>query len=106
MSRVNYYQSAFNSIQDKLNILAEMLEISKTGWWISPVGANKFENQKKKTLPKSIFFCVNQKHCSKSSLSVCSRSAENCGKLFRRNTAAGPVQKVSKILKRGQTDTR
>ena len=30
MSRVNYYQSAFNSQKEKLNILAEMLEISKT----------------------------------------------------------------------------
>ena len=31
MSRVNYYQSAFNSQKEKLNILAEMLEISKSG---------------------------------------------------------------------------
>ena len=31
MSRVNYYQSAFNSQKDKLNILAEMLKISKSG---------------------------------------------------------------------------
>ena len=31
MSRVNYYQSAFNSQKEELNILAEMLEISKTG---------------------------------------------------------------------------
>ena len=31
MSRVNYYQSAFNSQNEKLNILAEMLEISKSG---------------------------------------------------------------------------
>ena len=30
MSRVNYYQSAFNSQKQKLNILAEMLKISKT----------------------------------------------------------------------------
>ena len=30
MSRVNYYQSAFNSQKEKLNILAEMLEISKS----------------------------------------------------------------------------
>ena len=29
--RVNYYQSAFNSQKEKLNILAEMLEISKSG---------------------------------------------------------------------------
>ena len=35
MFRVNYYQSAFNSQKEKLNILAEMLEISKTEWWIS-----------------------------------------------------------------------
>ena len=28
--RVNYYQSAFNSQKEKLNILAEMLEISKS----------------------------------------------------------------------------
>ena len=32
MSRVNYYQSAFNSQKEKLNILAKMLEISKSGW--------------------------------------------------------------------------
>ena len=31
MYRVNYYQSASNSQKDKLNILAEMLEISKSG---------------------------------------------------------------------------
>ena len=31
MSRVNYYQSAFNSQKEKLNILAEILEISKSG---------------------------------------------------------------------------
>ena len=31
MSRVNYYQSAFNSQKEKLNILAEMLKISKSG---------------------------------------------------------------------------
>ena len=31
MSIVNYYQSAFNSQKDKLNTLAEMLEISKSG---------------------------------------------------------------------------
>ena len=31
MSRVNYFQSAFNSQKEKLNILAEMLEISKSG---------------------------------------------------------------------------
>ena len=31
MSRVNYYQSAFNSQRERLNILAEMLEISKSG---------------------------------------------------------------------------
>ena len=31
MSRVNYYQSAFNSQKEKLIILAKMLEISKTG---------------------------------------------------------------------------
>ena len=31
MSRVNYYQPAFNSQKEKLNILAEMLEISKSG---------------------------------------------------------------------------
>ena len=31
MSRVNYYQSAFNLQKEKLNILAEMLEISKSG---------------------------------------------------------------------------
>ena len=31
MSRVNYYQSAFNSQKEKLNLLAEMLEISKSG---------------------------------------------------------------------------
>ena len=31
MSWVNYYQSAFNSQKDKIDILAEMLEISKTG---------------------------------------------------------------------------
>ena len=31
MSRVNNYQSAFNSQKEKLNILAEMLEISKVG---------------------------------------------------------------------------
>ena len=31
MPRVNYYQSVFNSQKEKLNILAEMLEISKTG---------------------------------------------------------------------------
>ena len=31
MSRVNYYQSAFNSQKEKLNILAEMFEISKSG---------------------------------------------------------------------------
>ena len=35
MSRVNYYQSAFNSQREKLNILTEMLKISKSGWWIS-----------------------------------------------------------------------
>ena len=29
MSRVNYFQSAFKSQKEKLNILAEMLEISK-----------------------------------------------------------------------------
>ena len=29
--KVNYYQSAFNSQKEKLNILAEMLEISKSG---------------------------------------------------------------------------
>ena len=29
--KVNYYQSAFNSQKEKLNILAEMLEISKNG---------------------------------------------------------------------------
>ena len=33
MSRVNYYyQSAFNSQKEKLDILAEMLKISKTGF--------------------------------------------------------------------------
>ena len=31
MFRVNYYQSAFNSQKEKLNILAEMLKISKSG---------------------------------------------------------------------------
>ena len=31
MSRVNYYQSSFNSQKEKLNILAEMLKISKSG---------------------------------------------------------------------------
>ena len=31
MSRVNYYQSEFNSQKEKLNILAKMLEISKSG---------------------------------------------------------------------------
>ena len=31
MSRVNCYQSAFNSQKEKLNILAEMLKISKSG---------------------------------------------------------------------------
>ena len=31
MSRVIYYQSAFNSTKVKLNILTEMLKISKTG---------------------------------------------------------------------------
>ena len=31
MFRVNDYQSAFNSQKEKLNILAEMLEISKSG---------------------------------------------------------------------------
>ena len=49
MSRVNYYQSAFNSQKKKLIILAEMLEISKTGLDLqqqtisirAPVGANK-----------------------------------------------------------------
>ena len=30
MSKVNYYQSAFNSQKEKVNILAEMLEISKS----------------------------------------------------------------------------
>ena len=30
MSRVNYHQSAFNSQKEKLCILAEMLEISKS----------------------------------------------------------------------------
>ena len=47
MFRVNYYQSAFNS-QKELNVLAEMLEISKTGLDLqqhtitirAPVGAN------------------------------------------------------------------
>ena len=29
--KVNYYQSAFNSQKEKLKILAEMLEISKSG---------------------------------------------------------------------------
>ena len=32
MSRVNYYQSAFNSQKEKNNLLAEMLEISKSGF--------------------------------------------------------------------------
>ena len=31
MSRVNYHQSAFNSQKEKLNKLAEMLKISKSG---------------------------------------------------------------------------
>ena len=31
VSRVNYYPSASNSQKEKLNILAEMLKISKTG---------------------------------------------------------------------------
>ena len=31
VSRVNNYQSAFNSQKEKLNILAEMLKISKSG---------------------------------------------------------------------------
>ena len=31
MSRVNYYKSAFNSQKEKLNILADILEISKSG---------------------------------------------------------------------------
>ena len=31
MFRVNYHQSAFNSQKEKLNILAEMLKISKSG---------------------------------------------------------------------------
>ena len=31
MSRVNFYQSALDSQKEKLNILAEMLEISKSG---------------------------------------------------------------------------
>ena len=31
MSRVTYYQSAFSLQKDKLNILAEMLKISKSG---------------------------------------------------------------------------
>ena len=53
MSRVNYYQSAFNSQKEKVNILAEMLKISKSGlpgdlYMITvtiraPVGANKRE---------------------------------------------------------------
>ena len=30
MSRVNYYRSVFNSQKEKLNILAEMLEIPKS----------------------------------------------------------------------------
>ena len=49
MSWVNYYQSAFNSKKKKLNMLAEMLEISQTGLDLqqhsiiigAPVGANK-----------------------------------------------------------------
>ena len=55
MSRVKYYQSAFNSQKEKLNMLAEMLEISKNGrlriyiciidqrhiTTRAPVGANK-----------------------------------------------------------------
>ena len=32
MFRVNFYQSAFNSQKEKLNILAEMLKISKSGF--------------------------------------------------------------------------
>ena len=36
MSKVNYYQSAFNSQKEKLNVLAEMLEISKT-WLRGPI---------------------------------------------------------------------
>ena len=32
MPRVIYYQSAFNSQKEQLNILAEMLEISKSGF--------------------------------------------------------------------------
>ena len=31
VSRVNHYQSAFNSQKEKLNVLAEMLEIPKSG---------------------------------------------------------------------------
>ena len=31
MSRVNYHKSAFNSQKEKLNILAEMFKISKSG---------------------------------------------------------------------------
>ena len=31
MSRVDYYQSAFDSQREKLNILEEMLKISKSG---------------------------------------------------------------------------
>ena len=31
MSRVNYYQSALKSQKEKVNILAEMLKISKSG---------------------------------------------------------------------------
>ena len=32
ISRVNYYRSAFNSQKHQLNILAEMFEISKSGY--------------------------------------------------------------------------
>ena len=51
MSRVIYYQYAFNSEKEKLNILAKMLEPSKTGRIYSstlciitraPVGAKNY----------------------------------------------------------------
>ena len=62
MFRVNYYQSAFKYLKEKVNILPEMLEISKSGcgriidhYHIrAPVGANNRNDSDVKPFQKII----------------------------------------------------
>ena len=54
MSRINYYQPAFNSQKEKLNVSAEMTTVTIS----APVGANKrlLANVKKENKDKVQYF--------------------------------------------------